>query len=291
VLNLAANSACVQCIVPDVSSLGATAVPSLDTQIDRPANKLRSLDLFVEQIAVGSTSMCVTPITKIVLVWVSSSIFVQPFVRGNAGCSLFNWCNGHGTCNTGTRTCTCFEGWGADTDLTLYRAADCSARVCPAGKAWGDVPSGSLNAHQEQECSSRGICNRESGECECFDGFSGAACERSGCPDDCSDHGRCVNMKALAVTSDALPLSNNSLCSSWREDDSVTWDEEMIYGCVCDSAWEVGLGAGQTQEPEWFGPDCSLRHCPSGDDPNTDVDETDCFNVTSSSVYSGAAAS
>lgn len=75
------------------------------------------------------------------------------------------------------------------------------------------------------------------------------------------------------------------------EDDSVTWDEEMIYGCVCDSAWEVGLGAGQTQEPEWFGPDCSLRHCPSGDDPNTDVDETDCFGVTSSSVYSGTAAS
>lgn len=71
----------------------------------------------------------------------------------------------------------------------------------------------------------------------------------------------------------------------------MTWDEEMIYGCVCDSAWEVGLGAGQTQEPEWFGPDCSLRHCPSGDDPSTDVDETDCFNVTSSSVYSGAAAS
>lgn len=54
----------------------------------------------------------------------------------------------------------------------------------------------------------RGLCNRETGECECFDGFSGAACERSGCPDSCSGHGRCVNMKALAVTEDALPLSD-----------------------------------------------------------------------------------
>ena len=71
----------------------------------------------------------------------------------------------------------------------------------------------------------------------------------------------------------------------------MTWDEEMIYGCVCDSAWEVGLGSGQTQEPEWFGPDCSLRHCPSGDDPSTDEDETDCEGVTSSSVYTGTAAS
>lgn len=68
----------------------------------------------------------------------------------------------------------------------------------------------------------------------------------------------------------------------------MTWDEEMIYGCVCDSSWEVGLGFGQTQEPEWFGPDCSLRHCPSGDDPSTVDDETDCYNVTSLSVYTGA---
>jgi hypothetical protein len=28
---------------------------------------------------------------------------------------------------------------------------------------------------------------------------------------------------------------------------------------LCDSSWPVGLGSGQTQEPEWFGPDCSLR--------------------------------
>lgn len=54
----------------------------------------------------------------------------------------------------------------------------------------------------------RGLCDRVTGECDCFDGFSGAACERSGCPDDCSGHGRCVNMKSLAVTQDALPLSD-----------------------------------------------------------------------------------
>lgn len=57
---------------------------------------------------------------------------------------------------------------------------------------------------------------------------------------------------------------------------STTWDEDKIYGCVCDSSWDVGMGDGETQEPQWFGPDCSLRHCPSGDDPLTTVDETDC---------------
>jgi hypothetical protein len=29
----------------------------------------------------------------------------------------------------------------------------------------------------------------------------------------------------------------------------------MIYGCVCDSSWTVGLASGQTQQPEYFGPD------------------------------------
>lgn len=101
-------------------------------------------------------------------------------------------------------------------------------------------------------------------------------------------------------SADSYPPYSGFVSQSWYycfssrscvlgEDDSVTWDEEMIYGCVCDSSWEVGLGSGQTQEPEWFGPDCSLRHCPSGDDPSTTVDETDCYNVTTSSVYSGAA--
>ena len=30
---------------------------------------------------------------------------------------------------------------------------------------------------------------------------------------------------------------------------------------------QVGLGSGETQEAEYFGADCSLLHCPSGDDP------------------------
>ena len=47
----------------------------------------------------------------------------------------------------------------------------------------------------------------------------------------------------------------------------------------------MGLGAGERQEPEWFGPSCSLRHCPSGDDPYTLADETDCTNVTAAGGF------
>ena len=54
-------------------------------------------------------------------------------------CSMMNNCNGHGVCNPSTSACECFEGWGAATDITLYRAPDCSARTCPVDRAWADV--------------------------------------------------------------------------------------------------------------------------------------------------------
>ena len=61
---------------------------------------------------------------------------------------------------------------------------------------------------------------------------------------------------------------------------TTTWDESRIYGCVCDSSWSVGFDSGETQEVEYFGVDCSLRHCPTGDDPITDtITETDCEGV------------
>jgi len=86
----------------------------------------------------------------------------------------------------------------------------------------------------------------------------------------------------------ALPLAPNTYYEG--SEDTHTWDEDKLYGCVCDSSWSVGLDDGETQEPEWFGPDCSLRHCPSNDDPRTIADETDCHNKTATgSKYAGNA--
>lgn len=67
------------------------------------------------------------------------------------------------------------------------------------------------------------------------------------------------------------------------------WDYNVIYGCECDSRWPVGFGFEQWQLPEYFGADCSLKRCPSGDDPFTYEYEEDCylknqqFNITHSS--------
>jgi hypothetical protein len=75
----------------------------------------------------------------------------------------------------------------------------------------------------------------------------------------------------------ALPLSAATTYTG--SEGTSTWDEEKIYGCVCDSKWTVGLASGQTQQPEWFGPNCGLQRCPSGDDPMTGADEMDCGGV------------
>eukprot|EP00968_Pinguiococcus_pyrenoidosus_P002694 scaffold149_cov315-Pinguiococcus_pyrenoidosus.AAC.32 len=85
-------------------------------------------------------------------------------------------------------------------------------------------------------------------------------------------------MLELAYTTEALPLQASTTSYAGAER-STTWDQSMIFGCVCDSSWPVGLASGQRQEPEWFGPDCSMRHCPSGNDPDTAADETNCQGV------------
>jgi len=38
--------------------------------------------------------------------------------------------------------------------------------------------------HFYAECSNRGICDRSSGECSCFTGYGGAACNRTACAND-----------------------------------------------------------------------------------------------------------
>lgn len=210
----------------------------------------------------------------------------------SADCAMHNNCQGHGTCTASTKTCTCYEGWGASTDITTYKAADCSLRTCPAGKAWVDIPTATNTAHAQAECSNKGTCDRTSGKCTCFEGFTGDACQRLSCPstntDECSGHGRCMSMKRLASQTDALPLSAATTYTGAEE--TTTWDENKIYGCVCDSSWVVGLASGQVQEPEWFEPDCSKRRCPTGDDPNTAAVETDCYNVPAAGGFGTGAA-
>lgn len=199
-------------------------------------------------------------------------------------------CSGHGTCEYQSGTCVCFKGWGAPTDVTQYRQGDCAARTCPSHASWTSTPLSDVLAHSVvAECSDMGVCDRSAGTCSCFEGFTGDACQRKSCPTairgvDCSGHGSCVSMKQAASMSNAMPVGASATYGSEATYHTRAWDANMMYGCVCDSSWSVGIGSGETQVAEYWGPDCSQRRCPSADNPMTSGDETDCEGVNGGSA-------
>merc|ERR1719506_1660422 len=141
---------------PSSPSSSSSSSSSLLT-IQSHSPKLRIVDAQIRRhnkIASISTTMMMVLIL-LVFTLLSSGV--------NGDCSMLSNCNGHGTCVDATSTCSCFEGWGADSDITFYHAPDCSARVCPSGRAWADVPTSSTNAHAYAECSNRGSCDRTTG--------------------------------------------------------------------------------------------------------------------------------
>lgn len=162
--------------------------------------------------------------------------------RATAECP--NLCSGHGFCGD-NMVCTCFDGW---------MFADCSERVCPYEIAFADEPSAAGTFHNYVECSGRGICDRDSGECECLEGYTGKACKRMACPNDCSGHGTCERMKDLTYTSTPGSYSGDLVESahSFGHIASQSWEWDKAMACKCD--------------PGYIDIDCSRRMCPKGND-------------------------
>lgn len=198
-----------------------------------------------------------------------------------------NGCSGHGTCGE-FDACVCHSNWiGADcserqclsgtswiatargdlnfdgdtNDATVHqpdvRFSSTSlnyvrTQAHPGGdwESWPSTFDPIGEAHFAMECSNRGLCGRETGECSCFEGFTGAGCRRTVCPDGCSGHGQC---KSVRQQSGAFSYD--------------LWDADMSRSCLCD--------------PGFDGPSCANRKCPVGDDPLTvdDQHETQWIDV------------
>ena len=149
-------------------------------------------------------------------------------------------CSSHGSCNS-NNVCKCDSQWN------YY--PDCSGRVCPSGLAWADKASTENNAHQNVECSNRGLCDRSTGVCDCLAGFEGSACERTQCSHSlsqrCSGHGQCLSTSILFDI-----YTPGSVAGQYS-----SWDGTHTTACSCDYGYT--------------GTDCSMRMCPKGDDPLT----------------------
>jgi hypothetical protein len=80
-----------------------------------------------------------------------------------------------------------------------------------------------------------------------MEGFTGAACERLKCENECNDFGHCMTLQKIAED------TRDELSQAFVYD--KIWDNQKIMACVCD--------VGHT------GYDCSQWVCPNGDDPLT----------------------
>jgi len=94
--------------------------------------------------------------------------------------------------------------------------------------------------HFYMECSNRGLCDRQKGDCQCFEGYEGTSCNRMVCPEDCNGHGTCVTV-------------------GYYDSSYALWDKEMARSCKCD--------------PGYTGPACQTRECPYGNDVLTKDNE------------------
>ena len=210
------------------------------------------------------------------------------------GCLDLNKCNKNGDCDYCLEKCACYSGYGSSTDIVSGGGGldgTCSQRVCPAGKAIGDLAISATVAHSFSECSNFGTCDRSTGICKCFPPFGGSACDKMLCPNDCSGHGRCLTIGEISLLDAGYPATRSFLYGSGAGIGSTAWDHDITSTCLCDSSWPVGVRNGERQLTEYFGPDCSLKRCPSGDDPYTLKDETICQgkSQTGSSVVAGNA--
>lgn len=111
-----------------------------------------------------------------------------------------------------------------------------------AGGTWENWPYYAVaqEGHFYMECSNRGLCKRDTGDCECFPGYEGVACNRMVCPDNCNGKGVCQTVKDFASA-------------------YAFWDGDMARSCKCD--------------PGYTGISCAERQCPFSNDVLTKTNE------------------
>jgi len=200
----------------------------------------------------------------------SASLLLSFIAAAQAGCD--NACSGHGTCQL-DGVCDCYDNWGLGLS---HDSGDCSDRICPFEIAWVDKPDVNGQRHKYAECAGRGLCNRDSGLCECFPGYEGKACQRTTCPNDCSGHGQCAYMDDLPYQTTPHDWFNNMNVGSDINTNNADWSRLVEDTTFLDQApktfsgsyygWDSMKTRGCVCDPEWGDVDCSKRMCEYGND-------------------------
>merc|ERR1711937_446879 len=220
--------------------------------------------------------------------------------------------NRHDTVEFGGRAIKDWSGY------SIFKYMRTQTRPQGTWEAWpGDFyGSGHHDGAQDEghfymECSNRGVCDRKTGECECFDGYTGLGCARLACPENCAGHGTCQTVEQMAAKQPTLQtftvqtykdnkrvdceidvgslLSPNDYVKigshAPMKIDAVSgtyitlyseFPETLPYGTHVWKVhkyglWDANKNTACQCDAMWTGNDRSLRKCPYGDDPLTVV--------------------
>jgi len=186
---------------------------------------------------------------------------------GFASAACPNACSGHGTCNSMDH-CTCYAESTKEGSAKLWRGADCSLMTCPRGTSWTQVKAGSNFEHTPNvECSDGGICDTSTGECACFAGYEGSACQRTSCPNDCSGHGTCRSNQDFAVDfSEAVHAEQTEQSLTAKVSPAIPPSYYDYFLVTYDNAWDAGMQYGCLCDIGFRGVDCSEIECPTAYD-------------------------
>ncbi|CAM9473810.1 unnamed protein product, partial [Choristocarpus tenellus] len=184
-------------------------------------------------------------------------------------------CSGVGGCNATDFHCNC---------TSSYSGGACELKSCEVGVAWFEEATSNTTGRSggAVQCSGAGVCDESSGECTCWKGaFGGDACELMDCP-SCGDHGECHNMSDFA----AMARVNGEV----QGFSYSLWDADKIRSCMCNRSLAVDNSLSGTSDTyrgpysysdtDWFGYDCNLGRCPTGDNRFTsgvtDIQRVNC---------------
>jgi hypothetical protein len=207
-------------------------------------------------------------------------------ILGSVGAVCPNSCSGHGTCGADD-LCSCYQNWG----MADETGGDCSEMYCPFEYAFVDAPDQNGRFHKYMECSGKGICDRATGECECFDGYTGKGCQRHVCPNDCSGHGTCEYVEELTYgtvpglywgafgtsAEQAGVIGYDGIyknAKTFARSATKLWDHHKSMGCNCDAGW--------------IDVDCSRRMCPKANDvmdERLNLEDTFLYQIQNITLY------
>merc|ERR1711871_1259521 len=206
------------------------------------------------------------------------------------------------------------------TNDKVYRFLETQANPSGDWESWpGDYSNNKDEGHYYMECSNRGLCDRKTGQCECFEGYEGRACARTACPNNCNGHGTCESVTELASMSpnkksfyvmatdaEATAVATDVDSQAKVGDKLVFGDSSTVYtvdsvsgssisikpslkAAVADwtevyqistyNLWDAEKNHACKCDALYTGHDCSSRKCPRGDDPLTTQGENDEANT------------